>query len=435
MARRRRLGVTWAAGCVVATIIALALIPLGRWDWPLFAMLFAWAALGERMTISIGGSKYTPNDLPIVLAAALLGPTPAFLCATLPAAVEMRQLLRRRQDLYFVAVLGGQVRALVLGVVLWLVRANGIEAGDAAYVPIVIVTALVAIGVNFMIVVLSTHADGTFSVEAAARTSFLPLLPWFAVDACLAATTAQTYAVAGIAGIVAVAVVTPAAYALTGRVAVGRGLTAAQAERSRYAAEAAGAEERERLRLAARLHDEVLQLVLAASQDLDEGSGSAQDARARLSEAIGVMRALMSGSLQAAYEELPLGQAIRSVTAAVGESTRCTVEVDPTLEHCREPTLQLAARELIVNVAKHARASELRVEVSRLAELAILEVADNGVGFDRSQTVAPDRGIGTALMDARVAAAGGQISYSSRPGNGTRVRVSLPLSGSSIRTG
>lgn len=166
--------------------------------------------------------------------------------------------------------------------------------------------------------------------------------------------------------------------------------------------------------------------MLAAIQDLDDGDQPTEAARVRLAEAVAVMRALMSGSLQALYEELPLAEAIRDVAAAVSASTQCTVSVDPSLEHRHEPTLQLVARELVVNVAKHARASRLHVEVTRVAELARLQVVDDGVGIELGAARAEGH-MGIALAEARIAAVGGRISYSSNPGGGTRVSVSLPL--------
>jgi signal transduction histidine kinase len=88
--------------------------------------------------------------------------------------------------------------------------------------------------------------------------------------------------------------------------------------------------------------------------------------------------------------------------------------------------LFLACKEALNNVHKHARASEvwLRMSVAE-ADLQVM-IEDNGLGFDPS----PDRPAGNGLpnLHTRLAAIGGHCRIDSQPGSGTRVRMTVPLS-------
>ena len=83
------------------------------------------------------------------------------------------------------------------------------------------------------------------------------------------------------------------------------------------------------------------------------------------------------------------------------------------------------ARESLSNVARHAEAATCRVSLRRLDSRAVLEVDDDGVGFD-VQGPAP-AGLGLENLRARAESLGGRLVVTSPPGEGTTVQVSLPL--------
>jgi signal transduction histidine kinase len=75
----------------------------------------------------------------------------------------------------------------------------------------------------------------------------------------------------------------------------------------------------------------------------------------------------------------------------------------------------------LVNVVKHARATQATVSLHRQNGALSIEVADDGVGgADRT------RGTGIDGLADRVAAVGGRLELDSAPGRGTRLRVELP---------
>jgi two-component system sensor histidine kinase UhpB len=81
-------------------------------------------------------------------------------------------------------------------------------------------------------------------------------------------------------------------------------------------------------------------------------------------------------------------------------------------------------REAISNVARHAKAQTCRISLRREGDGALLEVDDDGVGFDPE---AAPSGMGLANLRGRVEALGGALELESAAGQGTTVRVRIPL--------
>ncbi|MFP3854137.1 MAG: GAF domain-containing protein [Anaerolineales bacterium] len=87
----------------------------------------------------------------------------------------------------------------------------------------------------------------------------------------------------------------------------------------------------------------------------------------------------------------------------------------------------LTAQEALANVARHARATRVWLSLRQQDSSAVLTVTDNGRGFDpeqRSRSV----GHGLANMESRAHELGGSFSVVSEPGEGTTIRLSIPLS-------
>jgi signal transduction histidine kinase len=81
------------------------------------------------------------------------------------------------------------------------------------------------------------------------------------------------------------------------------------------------------------------------------------------------------------------------------------------------------AREALSNVGRHAGAATCRVSLYRTEEGAVLEVDDDGRGFDPAR---PSGGQGLRNLRERAEALGGRADIASAPGEGTRVRVTIP---------
>ena len=99
----------------------------------------------------------------------------------------------------------------------------------------------------------------------------------------------------------------------------------------------------------------------------------------------------------------------------------------PPLDEERSLALFQIAQEALNNVRRHARASSVTVELRRDGGDALLEVRDNGDGFDPEAERAGDHQ-GLRNMSSRARAAGGTLSIDSRPRRGTTVRARVPVS-------
>lgn len=89
-------------------------------------------------------------------------------------------------------------------------------------------------------------------------------------------------------------------------------------------------------------------------------------------------------------------------------------------------SLYRIVQEGLTNIRKHAKASEVKVEL-QLEDVAKLLLEDNGVGFDVSER--PDQHYGLQGLQERVELVGGQLSIESELGKGTRITVAIPKQG------
>ena len=201
--------------------------------------------------------------------------------------------------------------------------------------------------------------------------------------------------------------------------------------------EAVASSERERSRLARELHDGVLQDLCAIARDLkavdhNRSIDAAQVAvlTSYADEAVTALRTIchnlrppfLSHNLPLALQVLVERHRAQS-TAHI--SLKTTVE---TLLLPEETTIALyrIAQEALTNALKHSGATAVTVSLLTRDQRVELEVADNGQGFD--VTVANGSGgLGLVSIRERAEALGGEASFFSQAGEGTCVRVSIPL--------
>jgi signal transduction histidine kinase len=93
-----------------------------------------------------------------------------------------------------------------------------------------------------------------------------------------------------------------------------------------------------------------------------------------------------------------------------------------------EDALFRIGQEALNNVAKHAEASRVRIDLAETEERIRLEVHDNGHGFDPGTRGKPDgrSGYGLSTMAERAEAVGGRCWVQSRPDEGTQVMAEIP---------
>lgn len=196
----------------------------------------------------------------------------------------------------------------------------------------------------------------------------------------------------------------------------------------------------ERNRLARELHDSVSQslygLVLsseAARRNLASGQvdtsaneldSIAETARAVMAE----MRMLIYGLRPSEIEDQGLQRALAFRLATVerraGLHTTFTYDVANDLPMRTEIELERITTEALTNAIRHARATTVDVSVRQVGDRVILQVQDNGAGFDNAALA---YGFGLRGMQERAERLGGSLTVDSTPGAGTLVRLEAPL--------
>ena len=200
-------------------------------------------------------------------------------------------------------------------------------------------------------------------------------------------------------------------------------------------AEAMRADERNSRALAEHLHDGPLQDLLAARLELDEVRERHADpgldaAYQAIQETATRLRSTVTALHPQVLTEVGLTAALRELIRGYEHRGNFAIEAD--LEEVGQPRSQSllyrAARELLANVHKHARASTVKICLARAGDAITLSVVDDGVGFDPAildRCVAKGH-IGLASLAARIDAMGGSMKLTSTIGGGTRASVTTP---------
>lgn len=207
----------------------------------------------------------------------------------------------------------------------------------------------------------------------------------------------------------------------------------------------------ERQRLAGEIHDTLAQGFTGIITQLEAAEHAAEHpsqwrrhlyrardlARASLVEARRSVQALQPAPLEAAPLPAALAALIEDWSRQSEVSAELTVTgmPQPLLAEL-EGTLYRVAQEALSNVSRHARARRARVTLSYMEDIVVLDVRDDGVGFEgkRVQVAAQARehhGHGLPGMERRLERVGGSLTLESVPGQGTALSASVPALGAS----
>ncbi len=204
------------------------------------------------------------------------------------------------------------------------------------------------------------------------------------------------------------------------------------------------AEEKERRRIAADLHDSVgqsLSLCFTKLVELRKSLSSPEkvialdDVTGMIEHAIRDIQSLIFEISPPILYDLGLAPAVEWLLEQFhtrhgftfrferdGDCEAFDIEVKVLLFH--------AIRELLINVAKHARTHEVYVELKRVQARIQVTVADSGIGFEWKKNSAAswkNGGFGLFNIGDRLDGIGGSMKIASRPGGGTKVILSIPV--------
>jgi signal transduction histidine kinase len=209
----------------------------------------------------------------------------------------------------------------------------------------------------------------------------------------------------------------------------------------RLAAQVISVQDEERARVARELHDSTAQILTAVMLQLGaaarESTSSPLDARIATlrelaSEALEEVRSLSHTMHPRVLDDLGLAAALewlaRQTRAQESLDVRVTAaDGQPPIPAHLASVLYRVAQEALRNVARHADARNVDVELRREGRRATLEVRDDGRGFNVLDAERRRPGMGLFSMRERVALVNGRLDVSSAPGRGTRVVATVPL--------
>lgn len=224
-----------------------------------------------------------------------------------------------------------------------------------------------------------------------------------------------------------------------------RSLEVSQAQLRQLTAQLLSAQDDERRRIARELHDELNQRVISLAFDIDDQMQQVPDlspgARATLqliksevAELSDHLRDLAHRLHPSVLDDLGIVSALR--VCAQDFEQREQIPVRLTLEESERPLSRHLAeclfrvtQEALRNVAKHASAKHVFLELTYREDHVLLHIEDDGRGFTPQDRQSVQRGLGLVSMGERVRLLEGTLMLTSDPGRGTRLLASIPFTG------
>jgi signal transduction histidine kinase len=212
-------------------------------------------------------------------------------------------------------------------------------------------------------------------------------------------------------------------------------MTMANAELYEHAQTLAALQERQRL--AQNLHDAVNQSLFSAGlitevlprlwdRDPDAGKRSLQDLRHLINGAMAEMRALLAELRPTTLTDTELGDLLLILGNAFTGRTNIPVNIMVIGERRLKAQTQVAiyriCQEALINIAKHAKATNVEIELNHSARSLNLKIRDDGSGFDASELSGASH-YGLSMMRERAENTGGVLGISSQIGLGTEIEV------------
>lgn len=199
------------------------------------------------------------------------------------------------------------------------------------------------------------------------------------------------------------------------------------------------ATEEERQRIARELHDDTAQRLatlilwirrLAEEPDADARLALLEEIREEIVDTTDSVRRMSRGLRPPELEEVGLALAIAAHVRTLDDGADCSVEtelepVEEDLSITAKLALYRIVQESLSNARRHGGCKDVRVRLFRSDGAVVVEVSDGGGGFRMSEVA--EGGLGLVGMQERATMIGGRLTIDSAPGEGTRIRVTVPI--------
>ncbi len=197
----------------------------------------------------------------------------------------------------------------------------------------------------------------------------------------------------------------------------------------------------ERHRIGMDLHDGAIQslyglglLIEDASSQIDSAPNDAKAhlgrAVDRLNAAIADLRSYVLGLRPIRGSDRPLRESLTTLASQIATNAllianaKIAPEAEASLDEAGREAVFYVAADALGNVARHARARHAGLSLYQDGQAVVLEVVDDGVGYDTTAAVG---GLGLRNMRQRAFNAGARLEVTSTPGAGTRLQMRIPV--------
>jgi two-component system, NarL family, sensor kinase len=397
------------------------------------AALAVCAVVGTRVSLDLEGTLFWDGSfLPIACAAALLGPAPTA-AVTFASELSVFRIERYRAPIFLLNLVGTVAPNMAAA---WILETSGHRQDELVFYGVfglVICAAIVANGA-----IITALAGIFYEVPVLSRMrQHIHFAPAIGINVVLAVAAVAVYRSEGMAGaLFIIAGVFVFAY-------IARRLKIEQAQRTeieqlarsrgRLVAQLLEAEDRERRALAQSLHDDVVQTLLVARQDLLDalpmGHDRLEPVLSHLDDATRQVRGAIAATHPSVLEQVGLRGALTAIAehAASRGGFAIDIDVEEGATGIHDRLLFSSARELLANAARHSSATRVVIAVGADDGTVTLSVRDDGIGFNGiSQSAIEDGHIGLQSVAERVEAIGGKLSIRSEATWGTEAIIHLP---------
>lgn len=196
----------------------------------------------------------------------------------------------------------------------------------------------------------------------------------------------------------------------------------------------------ERERIAKELHDDVIQSLFAEGMALQAAMSMLDDRAAietrlthsveNIDRVIRDLRNYIFALRPGSAADRQLDSALRELADGFAQGSAAEIEVETDSGAVsrlagRVGDVVQAAREALSNAVRHSGADRISLSLLDAGDTAVLEVTDNGKGFDPAEAEGKGHGLGN--LRARAEQLGGELEIESEPGRGTWLRIRIPM--------
>ncbi len=205
------------------------------------------------------------------------------------------------------------------------------------------------------------------------------------------------------------------------------------------------AQEEERKEISRELHDHVVQTLVGINVELAALTKGTSEGLHNLKSKIARTQRLVENSVNAVHQfarelrpavldDLGLIPALHTYSKSLAARNKIKIHLTAfggveSMTEKNRTVLFRVAQEALTNVVRHAQATEVRLDITRIPGAVRMEIADNGKSFAVRQTLLAKnrKRLGLLGMQERIEMVGGRLTIESAPGRGTTIRTEIPF--------